>query len=183
MKKVYIILALLLTLAILCSCSGYVKSYSATILITSHINNEASMEFDTFKGTYNFKLEGKNASDHALDCEASIAEGEMKVYIGVDGEIVCDYLNPKKLLDTMRLSCRGKSEPIKAVYQKFNEETNDGRDMTDMSILLSDAITSIIDTKEESDIDSLFKAGGTTLGLSEIKGLDDFELICFLAIR
>lgn len=105
------------------------------------------------------------------------------VYIGVDGEIVCDYLNPKKLLDTMRLSCRGKSEPIKAVYQKFNEETNDGRDMTDMSILLSDAITSIIDTKEESDIDSLFKAGGTTLGLSEIKGLDDFELICFLAIR
>lgn len=86
MKKVYIILALLLTLAMLCSCSGYVKSYSATILITSHINNEASMEFDTFKGTYNFKLEGKNASDHALDCEASLAEGEMKVYIGVDGE-------------------------------------------------------------------------------------------------
>lgn len=105
------------------------------------------------------------------------------VYIGVDGEIVCDYLNPKKLLDTMRLSCRGKSEPIKVVYQKFNEETKDGRDMTDMSMLLSDAITSIIDTKEESDIDSLFKAGGTTLGLSEIKGLDDFELICFLAIR
>lgn len=105
------------------------------------------------------------------------------VYIGVDGEIICDYLNPKDLLDTMRLSCKGKSEPIKAVYQKFNKETKDGRDMADMSMLLSDAITSIIDTKEESDIDSLFKAGGTSLGLSEIKGLDDFELICFLAIR
>ena len=105
------------------------------------------------------------------------------VYIGLDGEIICDYLNPKKLLDTMRLSCRGKAEPIKAVYQKFNRETNDGRDMGDMSMLLSDAITSIIDTKEESDIDSLFKAGGTTLGLSTIKGLEDFELICFLAVR
>ena len=105
------------------------------------------------------------------------------VYIGVDGEIICDYLNPKKLLDTMRFSCRGKSEPIKTVYQKFNKETNDGRDMGDMSMLLSDAITSIIDTKEESDIDSLFKAGGTTLGLSTIKGLEDFELICFLAVR
>jgi hypothetical protein len=105
------------------------------------------------------------------------------VYIGVDGEIICDYLNPKKLLDTMRLSCRGKSEPIKMAYQKFNKETNDGRDMGDMSMLLSDAITSIIDTKEESDIDSLFKAGGTTLGLSTIKGLEDFELICFLAVR
>ena len=30
------------------------------------------------------------------------------VYIGVDGEIICDYLNPKKLLDDVRLLCRGK---------------------------------------------------------------------------
>lgn len=105
------------------------------------------------------------------------------VYIGIDGEVICDYLNPKKLLDTMRFSCRGKSEPIKAVYQKFNAETRDGRDMEDTSMLLSDAIGSIIDTKEESDIDSLFRAGGTTLGLSTITGLDDFELICFLAVR
>ncbi len=44
------------------------------------------------------------------------------------------------------------------VYYNFNGETRDGRDMRDMSYLLSDAITSIIDTKEESDIDSLFKA-------------------------
>ena len=105
------------------------------------------------------------------------------VYIGVDGAIVCDYLNPKKLLDTMRLSCRGLSEPIKAVYQKFNAETKDGRDMSDMSALLSDAITSIIDTKEESDIDSLFKAGGTSALLSDVSGLDDFELICFLVVK
>ena len=105
------------------------------------------------------------------------------VYIGVDGEIVCDYLNPKKLLDIMRLSCRGKSEPIKAVYQIFNDETKDGRDMSDMSALLSDAITSIIDTKEESDIDSLFKPGGTSALMSEVSGLDDFELICFLVVK
>lgn len=105
------------------------------------------------------------------------------VYIGVDGEIICDYLNPKKLLDTMRLSCRGKSEPIKAVYQKFNDETKDGRDMSDMSSLLSDAITSIIDTKEESDIDSLFKEGGTSALVSAVSGLDDFELICFLVVK
>ena len=105
------------------------------------------------------------------------------VYIGVDGEIVCDYLNPKKLLDTMRLSCRGKSEPIKAVYDIFNAETDDGRNMADMSSLLSDTITSIIDTKEESDIDSLFKAGGTSALMSAVSGLDDFELICFLVVK
>lgn len=42
------------------------------------------------------------------------------VYIGVDGEIICDYLNPKKLLDDVRLLCRGKKEPIKEVYTKGN---------------------------------------------------------------
>lgn len=105
------------------------------------------------------------------------------VYIGVDGEIVCDYLNPKRLLDLMRLSCKGKDEPIKAVYQKFNEETKDGREMSDISELLSEAITSIVDAKEESDIDSLFKAGGTTALMSAVSGMDDFELVCFLVVK
>ena len=105
------------------------------------------------------------------------------VYIGVDGEIVCDYLNPKKLLDTVRLLCRGKKEPILSLCRKFNEETDDGRNMHEVSELLNDAINSIIDVKEESDIDSLFSAGGTSALMSEINGLDDFELICFLVVK
>ena len=105
------------------------------------------------------------------------------VYIGVDGEIVCDYLNPKKLLDTVRLLCRGKKEPVLSLCRKFNEETDDGRNMQEVSELLNDAINSIIDVKEESDIDSLFSAGGTSALMSEINGLDDFELICFLVVK
>ena len=105
------------------------------------------------------------------------------VYIGREGNVICDYLNPKKLLDDVRLLCRGKSEPIKAVYTKFNEETDDGRNMAEMSELLSMAIDSIIDTKEESDIDSLFFAGGTSALMSDISGLSDFELICFLVVK
>ncbi len=105
------------------------------------------------------------------------------VYIGVDGEIICDYLNPKRLMDDMRLLCRGKDKPIPEVYQVFNKETDDGREMAEMSALLSDAIDSIIDTKEESDIDSLFKKGGTSALMSEVSGLDDFELICFLVVK
>ena len=105
------------------------------------------------------------------------------VYIGIDGEVVCDYLNPKKLLDTVRLLCRGKSEPVLELCGKFNKETDDGRNMKEVSQLLSDAINSIIDVKEESDIDSLFSAGGTSALMSEINGLDDFELICFLVVK
>ena len=105
------------------------------------------------------------------------------VYIGVDGDIVCDYLNPKKLLDTVRLLCRGKSEPILTLCEKFNKETDDGRNMEEVSQLLSDAVNSIIDVKEESDIDSLFSTGGTSALMSQISGLDDFELICFLVVK
>ena len=105
------------------------------------------------------------------------------VYVGIDGEVICDYLNPKKMLDDIRLLCRGKKEPIKELCQRFNEETDDGRDMTEMSELLSEAINSIIDCKEESDIDSLFSAGGTSALMSAVSGLDDFELICFLVVK
>ena len=105
------------------------------------------------------------------------------VYISEDGEIVCDYLNPKKILDTIRLLCKGKDEPCVELCRRFNEETEDGRRMGEVSELLSDAINSIIDAKEENDIDSLFKSGGTTALMSAVSGLDDFELICFLVVK
>ena len=105
------------------------------------------------------------------------------VYISEEGEIVCDYPNPKKLLDIMRLLCRGNNEPVMELCKKFNQETDDGRKMGEVSELLSEAINSIIDAKEESDIDSLFKSGGTTALLSAVSGLDDFELICFLVVK
>ena len=94
MRKICFSLVLILTLAMLCSCGGYVKSYSATILITSCHGDEASMEFDTFKGTYNFKLKGDGVDDRTLDLEASLAEGEINIYIGVGGE--------KELLRTVK---------------------------------------------------------------------------------
>lgn len=104
------------------------------------------------------------------------------VYISEDGEIICDYLNPKKLLNTMRLLCKGKDTPIKTLYETFNRETNDGKDMQEMSELLSQAIDSIIDTKEEADINS-FLTGKEISFVDELNGLDDFELICFLVIK
>ena len=105
------------------------------------------------------------------------------VYIGTNGDVICDYLNPKEMLDDIRFLCRGKKEPIKELCKCFNEETDDGKNMTGMSELLGEAINSVIDSKEESDIDSLFSAGGTSALMSAISGLDDFELICFLVVK
>ena len=105
------------------------------------------------------------------------------VYIADDGTVSCDHLQPKKLLDVMRHVCKGQDKPNKELCTIINKETCDGRKMQHYSDLLANAIDSIITVKEESDIDSLFSVGETTALLSDVKGLDDFELITFLIIR
>jgi hypothetical protein len=65
----------------------------------------------------------------------------------------------------------------------FNKETRSGYDMSKYSDLLQQSIQSIINVKEESDIDSLFSEGATTILTNKIQGLDDFELICFLVLK
>ena len=105
------------------------------------------------------------------------------VYISNDGEVVCDHLSPKDMLDRMRYICKGKSQAIPELYHTFNEETKDGRDMSEVSALLGQAISSIIEVKEQSDIDSFLSGGQISFATQQIKGLDDFELICFLVVR
>lgn len=105
------------------------------------------------------------------------------VYISNDGEVICDHLSPKQMLDKLRFLCKGKTEPIPELYKVFNKETHDGRNMTKFSKLLGEAIASIIEVKDESDIDSFLDGGQVSFLANEIKGLDDFELICFLVVR
>ena len=62
-------------------------------------------------------------------------------------------------------------------------QTRCGEEMQLYSDLLEEAVLSIVDAKEDSDLDSLFRAGGTTALLNQISGLDDFELICFLVVK
>ena len=105
------------------------------------------------------------------------------VYISNDGEVICDHLSPKDMLDKMRFLCKGKTEPIPEVYKQFNKETRDGKDMSKFSELLGEAIASIIEVKNESDIDSFLGGSQVSFLSNEIKGLDDFELICFLVVK
>ena len=105
------------------------------------------------------------------------------IYLTDQGNVVCDHLQPKRLLDLMRHLCKGQSRPDPARCAAVNRSTADGRQMQHYSDLLAKAIESIITIKEESDIDSLFSVGETTALYGNVKGLDDFELITFLIIR
>lgn len=105
------------------------------------------------------------------------------VYLSHTGTVICDHLSPKKLLDKMRYACKDKTEPDKMLCKQFNKETRDGKNMRHYSDLLQSAIESIITVKEESDIDDFLNGVQGNLFTSEIRGLDDFELIFFLVIK
>ena len=105
------------------------------------------------------------------------------VYIGEDGNVVCNHLNPKNTLDKMRLMCKSQGEPIPELYRQFNAETKDGRNMKSYSSLLCDSIASIVEAKDESDMDSFLSGEAVDFKHGQIKGHDDFELICLLVIK
>jgi hypothetical protein len=104
------------------------------------------------------------------------------VYVGMNGEVITNHLQPKDTLDVMRHLARGKDKPDAEACRRFNRDTKDGKDMDKISQLLEDSIASIIDAKDEGDIDSFFSAGQTTFQSSGFSGLDDFELICFMVV-
>jgi hypothetical protein len=104
------------------------------------------------------------------------------VYLDEDGRVITDHTEVKHVLDLIRSSCHGVSDPVPAAYHVFNAATREGTDMSAYSDLLTQAIRSLIDVTEERDIDSLFSGGKTTALKQTFTGLDDFELVAFIAI-
>lgn len=104
------------------------------------------------------------------------------VYLDRQGDVIADHTEVKRLLDLIRAGCRGYDEPVESVCRLFNSATRDGADMHVYSELLTTAIRSMIDVTDEQDIDSLFTPGATTALTQSIAGLDDFELIAFIAV-
>lgn len=104
------------------------------------------------------------------------------VYVSMDGDVITNHLQPKETLDIMRHLAKGKASPIEDACHLFNKETNDGKDMNKISHLLQDSIESIINVKDEEDINSFFGSGETTFLSEGFSGLDDFELICFMVV-
>lgn len=104
------------------------------------------------------------------------------IYISNDGEVVHNHTEVKRLLDLARTACKGESKPIAEVCKLFNKQTHDGKEMGHASGLLDQAIKSMIEVKEDKDLDSLFSVGKTTALSNTIQGLDDFELISFIVV-
>jgi len=105
------------------------------------------------------------------------------VYVDMEGKTVLPHTEVKRLLDLVRSVAKPCDTPILEAYQPFNQRTQDGREMGVYSDLLTAAIRSILQIKEEKDLDSLFSGQKTTALTGPSSGLDDFELIAFLVVE
>lgn len=124
----------------------------------------------------------KNVNEHINIENQNRLHPFYMVYVGMDGEVITNHLQPKDTLDIMRHLAKGKNAPDKPLCEQFNKATNNGKNMAKVSQLLEDTIMSIIDAKDEGDIDSFFGGGQTTFLSGGFSGLDDFELICFMVV-
>lgn len=131
-----------------------------------------------------FVLQARHGLDResASDLTANRLYPFFLVYISESGEILHDYTQAKKLLDKARLVSRNLDMPVPPAYERFNQITDDGRNMEKYSQLLDQAVASIQSVKAEKDIDSLFSSATTSALQEDIAGINDFELIGFLAI-
>ena len=111
------------------------------------------------------------------------SEAYYMVYLKDNGELIYNHLEGKKILDILRMLCKGKNEPLIDVCKAFNAETNDCREMDNYSELLQKSIGSIMQSEEEKEVTSLFSSGGTTVMREKVKGIEDFKLISFIVVK
>jgi len=105
------------------------------------------------------------------------------VHVGDDGRILHGHLNAKDCLDVMRKLCKGKDTYDPRLCRAYNRFTHDGKDMRHASDLLREAVRSIMDQDDATAADSFFTGSMGNFLDENVKGLDDFELVCFLVIR
>ncbi|OBI72039.1 helicase-related protein [Mycobacterium sp. E740] len=160
---------------------GYLKEYGD--LATAPKGLHAVIPADPAKGLYPgvlFALRNVNADDNIN--RGNRLHPHYLVYLDNEGTVIADHTEAKHLLDLIRSGCRPYDEPVSHITRIFNDTTREGAEMGAYSQLLTAAIHSMIQVTEERDVDSLFTAGATTALTQSIAGLDDFELIAFIAV-
>ncbi len=104
------------------------------------------------------------------------------VYINHSGELILGHPDSKKILDALRMLCKGIEQPIVDLCKELSQQTDEYHDMSAYSQLLKKSIQTIIQAEEQKEILSLFKAGGTTALKDKLKGIEDFKLVSFLIV-
>lgn len=104
------------------------------------------------------------------------------VHVTEEGTILLSITQAKQVLDHLKKHCIGQDFPDITACARFDKATRNGEDMHSIQKLLATAITSIVGQKEERVIASLFSPGGTHAIKGEFQGMNEFEVVAFLAV-
>ena len=107
------------------------------------------------------------------------------VYVRNDGTVRYNFTHPKQILDIYRLLCTGKNEPIQQLCDLFNEETNNGLDISQYTGLLLESIKAITSTFKKKNLGMLTGNRNATIVPQEkqVDGANKFELITWLILK
>lgn len=104
------------------------------------------------------------------------------VHVSGEGEVKHNFTQSKQILDVLKKQCKLELNPREQSLQLFNQNTGNGQDMDHYRSLLETAVHSITQKKEEKGVESLFSRGGTVLSKDSFQGINDFEVVGWLAI-
>ena len=104
------------------------------------------------------------------------------VHVGEDGAVQLSFTQAKQVLDRLKLLCLGRDLPDAGACARFDKSTRGARDMRVAQRLLSTAVASIVGEGDDRAVASLFSPGGTHAFASEFAGINDFEVVAFLAV-
>ncbi|MBE9129095.1 DEAD/DEAH box helicase family protein [Coleofasciculus sp. LEGE 07081] len=107
------------------------------------------------------------------------------VYVHDSGDVRFTFSQPKQILELMRDLCAGHVEAIQRLCDLFNEQTQNGADMSHYSQLLKRSTQTILDQFAKRSVAGLLSSRDGTLPSASVraKSADDFELITWLVIR
>lgn len=106
------------------------------------------------------------------------------VYVQIDGTIVVSHVQPKRTLDAFDQLSAGKTEPILALCDAFDLETEKGEQMSLYKSLLEAAATDVDEHLQKAALDRVGEKGFKIPKKSELpRNVDDFELITWLVVR
>jgi len=107
------------------------------------------------------------------------------VYVRNDGVMFYSFLQAKQMLETFRFLCRGSDKPFEELCRQFNQETNDGENMSFYDGLLQTALSEIKQNFQQRNTGNLFagRSGALVNYQEDLFESSNFKLITWLVIK
>ena len=103
-------------------------------------------------------------------------------YVTDHGAVQLTFTHAKRILDILKKHGLGQRVPDAEAIARMHALTRQGKDMSYYRKLLELAVSSIVGRSEEKGVESLFNRGGTNLTKDGFQGIEDFEVISYLAV-